>query len=141
MVPGSIPGGVTGIFIDISPSDRSMALGSTQPLVKMSTRTIPGGKGGWCVSLTNSPPSRAEYYEILEPKLPGTIWATPGLLRDFFTFFILPYNCKHLCDIQEPKYMNLITFQFISGLLNTVATPSYTSHNVISVHLHQHCML
>jgi len=29
-----------------------MALGSTQPLVKMSSRTIPGGKGGWCVRLT-----------------------------------------------------------------------------------------
>jgi len=28
-----------------------MALGSTQPLVKMSTRNIPGGKGGRCVGL------------------------------------------------------------------------------------------
>ena len=39
-VPGSIPGGVTGILCDIFPSDRTMALGSTQPLVKMSTRNI-----------------------------------------------------------------------------------------------------
>jgi len=31
-----------------------MALGSTQPLVKMSTRNIPGGKGGRCVKLTAS---------------------------------------------------------------------------------------
>jgi hypothetical protein len=38
-----------------------MALGSTQLLVKMSTRNIPGGKGGRCVSLT-SPHSRAECY-------------------------------------------------------------------------------
>ena len=29
-----------------------MALGSTQPLVKMRTRNIPGGKGGRCVRLT-----------------------------------------------------------------------------------------
>jgi hypothetical protein len=29
-----------------------MALGSTQPLVKMSTRDVPGGKGGRCVNLT-----------------------------------------------------------------------------------------
>ena len=29
-----------------------MALGSTQPVVKMSTRNIPGGKGGRCVRLT-----------------------------------------------------------------------------------------
>ena len=59
-VPGSIPGGVTGFFSDIFPSDRSMALGSNQPLVKMSTRNIPGSKGGQCVRLKTSPPSRAE---------------------------------------------------------------------------------
>jgi hypothetical protein len=51
-------------------------------LVKMSTRNIPGGKGGWCMRLTTSPLSRAEYHEIWEPKLPGTLWVTPGLLRD-----------------------------------------------------------
>ena len=49
--PGLIPGGVTGFFSDTFPSDQTMALGSTQPLVKMSTRNIPGGKGGWCVRL------------------------------------------------------------------------------------------
>jgi len=36
-----------------------MALGSTQPLVKMSTRNIPGGKGDRCVRLTTLPPSCA----------------------------------------------------------------------------------
>jgi hypothetical protein len=71
------------------PLDLSMALGSTQPLVKMSTRNIPGGKGGRCVRLTTSPPSCAECYEIWKPKPPGTLWATPGLLRDSFTFYIL----------------------------------------------------
>ena len=33
-----------------------------------------------------SPPSRAECHEIWEPKPPGNLWATPGLLRDSFTF-------------------------------------------------------
>jgi len=66
-----------------------MALGSTQPLVKMSTRNIPGGKGGRCVRLTTSPPLRAECHEIWKPKPPGTLWATPGLLRDcFFTSYM-----------------------------------------------------
>jgi hypothetical protein len=68
-----------------STSDRTTALGSNQPLLKMSTRNIPGGKGGRCVRLT-SPPSRAECHEIWEPKPPGTPWATPGLLPDCFTF-------------------------------------------------------
>jgi hypothetical protein len=62
-----------------------MALGSTQPLVKMSNRNIPRGKGGQCIRLT-SPPLHAECHEIWEPKPPGTLWATPGLLRDSFTF-------------------------------------------------------
>jgi hypothetical protein len=39
-VPGSIPADATGFFSDILPSDRTMALGSNQPLVKMSTRNI-----------------------------------------------------------------------------------------------------
>ena len=42
-VPGSIPGGVTVFFSDIFPSDPTMELGSTQPLVKMTTRNISWG--------------------------------------------------------------------------------------------------
>jgi hypothetical protein len=68
-----ISGGVTGFFSDIFPSDRTTALGSTQALVKMSTRNIPGGKGGRCVRLTTSPPSRVKGHEIWEPKPPGTL--------------------------------------------------------------------
>ena len=39
-VAGSIPDGVIRIFHWHSPSDRTMALGSTQPLTEMSTRSI-----------------------------------------------------------------------------------------------------
>jgi hypothetical protein len=35
-VAGSIPDGVMEFFIDINPSDRTMALGSTEPLTEMS---------------------------------------------------------------------------------------------------------
>jgi len=42
-----------------------MALGSTQTLVKMSTRNIPGDKGGRCVRVTTSPPLSAECHENL----------------------------------------------------------------------------
>ena len=42
-VAGSIPDGVIGIFHPHNPSDRTMALGSTQPLTEMSTRRISWG--------------------------------------------------------------------------------------------------
>jgi hypothetical protein len=42
-VPGSIPDGVIGIVRWHNPSDRTMALGSTQPLTEMSTRSISWG--------------------------------------------------------------------------------------------------
>jgi hypothetical protein len=39
-VAGSIPDGVIGIFHWHNPSDRTTALGSTQPLIEMSTKSI-----------------------------------------------------------------------------------------------------
>jgi hypothetical protein len=45
----SIPDEVVAFFNLRNPSSRSMALGSTQPLIvtQMSTRNLPGGKGRW----------------------------------------------------------------------------------------------
>ena len=39
----------------------------------------PGGKGGRCVWLTTVPTSCADWLEIWEPQLPGTLRACPGL--------------------------------------------------------------
>jgi membrane-bound lytic murein transglycosylase B len=39
-VAGSISDGVMEFFIDINPSDRTMAMGSTQPLTEISTGSI-----------------------------------------------------------------------------------------------------
>jgi len=44
------------------------------------------------MGLTTSPPSCAECHEIWEPKPPGTLWATPVLLRDSFTFYHFKYT-------------------------------------------------
>ena len=49
-----------------------MALEPTQPLTEMSTRGIPGGKGGRCVRLTTLPPPctvvmKSGYLNFLEP--------------------------------------------------------------------------
>jgi len=42
-VAGSIPDGLIEIFHWHNPSDRTMALGSTQPVTEMSTRSISWG--------------------------------------------------------------------------------------------------
>jgi hypothetical protein len=44
-IAGSIPDEVIEFFNWPNPSSRTMALGSTQPLIEMSTRNLPGGKG------------------------------------------------------------------------------------------------
>jgi hypothetical protein len=45
MVVGSIPDGVTGIFILPKPSNRTMTHRLTQPLTEMRTRNLSGSKG------------------------------------------------------------------------------------------------
>ena len=83
-----------------------MALGSTQPLVKMSTRNISWGKGGRCVRLTTLPHSCAEsVLKIWEPKPPGTHWVTPGLLRNSYTFTYILQIIEHKGDVSpENRY-------------------------------------
>jgi hypothetical protein len=46
-IVGSVPGEVIGFFNWPNPSYRTMILGSTQPLIEMSTRNIPEVKGSW----------------------------------------------------------------------------------------------
>jgi hypothetical protein len=44
-IAGSIPYEVIGFFNWLNPSNRTMVLGSTQPITAMSTSNLPGGKG------------------------------------------------------------------------------------------------
>ena len=85
-VAGSIPDGVIGIFLCYNPSDRTMALGSTQPLTEMSTRSISWGTGGRCVRLTTLPPScavvtKSGNLNFLEPS--GSVQACNGTALPF----------------------------------------------------------
>jgi len=83
-----------------------MALGSSQPLLKKSLRNIPGGKGGRC-------------HEIWEPKPPGTFWATPDLLRDCFTIFLVDVVAQELL-IQYCREKINVYFSFASFNLNVI---------------------
>jgi len=65
-----------------------MALGSTQPLTEISTRSISWGKGGRCVRLTTLPPScavvtKSGSLKFLEPS--GPVQVCKGTALSFFT--------------------------------------------------------
>jgi len=71
--------------------------------------------------------------EIWEPKPPGNFWATPGLLRDSFTF-ILPMHCHLYIHSASTKFydwhyksiclkeITLLLFSFRHTSLPTVPT-------------------
>ena len=72
-----------------------MALGSTQPLTEMSTRSIPGGKGGRCVGLTTLPPScavvtKSGNLNFLEPS--GPLQACNGTALPFYIKTSINWN-------------------------------------------------
>jgi hypothetical protein len=89
---GSVPDGVIEIFHWHNPSARTMALGSTQPLRYMSTRSISWESGG----LTTLPPLCAE---CLETKLPGTLRASNKSVLGLFDLSHLIMNQKYLVHV------------------------------------------
>jgi hypothetical protein len=84
---GSIPYEVTGFFNWPNPSSRTMALGSTQPLTKMSTRNPPVGK--WRPALEADLNAICEpiVEKILEPRRLTTLWASTASYKNSCTFF------------------------------------------------------
>ena len=75
------------------PSSRTMALRSTQSIIKMSTRNISWwgqGIGGRCLWLTTITHSCDDSLEIWEPQPSGTIRVYPDLSRNCFSFALLP---------------------------------------------------
>jgi hypothetical protein len=84
---GSIPDEVDFFNLAI-PSSRTMALGSTQPLTKMSTRNLPGGKG-WPALKAGNLTAICEQivYKMWEPRRLTALWASAVCYRDSFTYF------------------------------------------------------
>ena len=120
-VAGSIPDGVIGIFHSHNPSDRTMALGSTQPLTEMSTRSIFWGKGGRCVGLTTLPPSCAVVMisgnlKLLETS--GSLQACNGTALPFKWFMNAIWIVEHRRSDTARHIRNVRTWKSGSALFH-----------------------
>jgi len=111
-VAGSNPAGVIGIFHRHNPSNRTMVLGSMQPLTEMSTRNISWGKGGRCLRLTTLPPSfavvKSGNVNFLETS--GSLQACKGT--------VLPLPLPLVFQDMQREFSNYCSLTNITGTLN-----------------------
>jgi hypothetical protein len=84
------------IFNWPNPSNRTMVLRSTQPLIDRSTRNLPWGRGkGRPARKANNLTAICEpiVQKMWEPRLLTTLWASMACYKDSFTvFYLLPTN-------------------------------------------------
>jgi hypothetical protein len=105
-VAGSIPDKVNGIFNWPDPTSRKMALGSTRPIIKTSTRNLPGGKGRPARKADNlTAICEPTVKKMWKPQCLTALWASTACYRDSFTF----------TNLQEKSYsfvyFNLYAFR------------------------------
>jgi hypothetical protein len=66
-----------------------MALGTTQPLMEMSTRNLPGDKGRPAHKADNlTATCESTVYKMRESQRLTTLWASTACYRDIFTFYV-----------------------------------------------------
>jgi hypothetical protein len=109
-----------------------MALGSTQPVTKMSTKNLPSGKERPARKADNfTDMCETTVYNMWEPRRLTTLWASTACYRDSFTFFtLMGYNSAlaasrpTICHNATATTASLLlaTFLLTSHFQSTVCT-------------------
>ena len=115
----------TSIFHWHNPSGRTMALGSTQPLIEMSTTSIPGG--------SRRPVLRADLTTFMcrlsENLGVSTFWNPLGLYRDCFTF-----TCSNRPTNMTPHLTLTLKFFTVAHYNHTAPSNTDASSNLQKLH-------
>jgi hypothetical protein len=96
-------------FFDLlNPSNRTMALGSTQPLTEMSTGNIPGGEGRPARKAVNLTATwEPIVYKVWKPQHLTTLWVSTARYRDTFILYLYYYWETFILSVEN------ITSEFI----------------------------
>jgi hypothetical protein len=65
-----------------------------------------GGKGGRCVWLTTLPPSSADFLEIWEHQLPGTLGVCAGIAVPYYLYILSLQNHDTFQGTKHPRTLN-----------------------------------
>ena len=117
-----------------------MVLWSNQPLTEMSTRSIPGGKGGRCVRLTTLPPScsvvmKSGNLNFLEPA--GPLQACNGTALPFVSWVRVSVSkatgnrCKLICGSRQVSCVFLLSSLQPRHLSNSVRFVSVVNYMLV----------
>jgi len=84
--------------------------------------------------------------EIWEPKLPGTLWATSGLLRESFTFYTVQFEYAQVSSISTRNnvfvfhllltfeiYFFCCVFEGVVNSSNTLTSPLHCADEIYNI--------
>jgi hypothetical protein len=101
-VAALIPREAAGLFNRLNPWSHTTALGWTQPVIKMSTMTLPGSKG-WLAHKADNLNANCELtvWKMWEHRCLTTLWASATCYMDsviFFFSFLFFYSGTWQCS-------------------------------------------
>jgi hypothetical protein len=131
------------LFISPNPSSRTMALCSTQPLTKITTRNLPGGKEQPALKADNNTViCEPIVLKVWEPRRLTTLWASTTCYRNSFTFLIRIFSiCTHIQTAFSAAFCAFLIWPLLFHVLPKLHDMfrSHKNHHQVCMLLHVNC--